>query len=98
MDSPMELSQKHADRSIGYLDVDGVYQPVVTFNFRIESLVSAEEDEAPGTKGTNKFYKVENVSFLYVYFFVQVKIFPLHLSKETPEGQYVEWPVDDIFK
>ena len=64
MDSPMELSQKHADRSIGYLDVDGVYQPVVTFNFRIESLVSAEEDEAPGTKGTNKFYKVENVSFL----------------------------------
>ena len=60
----MELSQKHADRSIGYLDVDGVYQPVVTFNFRIESLVFAEEDEAPGTKGTNKFYKVENVSFL----------------------------------
>ena len=58
----MELSQKHADRSIGYLDVDGVYQPVVTFNFRIESLVSGEEDEA--SKGTNKFYKVESVSFL----------------------------------
>ena len=64
MDSPMELSQKLADRSIGFLDADGVYQPVVTFNFRIESLVSAEEDEATGTKGTNKFYKVENVSFL----------------------------------
>ena len=61
MDSSMELTQKAADRSIGYIDVEGVYQPIVTFNFRIESLVSAEEDEVSATKGTNKFYKVKQL-------------------------------------
>ena len=95
----IELTQKHSKKSIGYLDPDGVWQPVLTFNFAIESLVSGgEEDDA--SKGTNKFYKVENVSSLHfhVWLFVQVKIFPLHLSQGTPELQYVEWPLDDIYK
>ena len=38
------------------------------------------------------------ISHLCIFFCFQVKILPLHLSKGTPESQYVEWPLDDIFK
>ena len=59
-----------------------------------------EEDDASSLKGSSKFYKV--IFWLIILgqisSYRKVKILPLHLGPGTPEHQYVEWPMDDVFR
>ena len=58
-----------------------------------------ERGPTSSTRFNFVLWHIKESHFAFVYFFcVQVKILPLHLSKGTPESQYVEWPLDDIFK